>query len=154
MHLISIPPVLFPFFICYFRYTKSKMGMILVAIEQKVNLIIVLIPWNGFGREEPMFNMGLDTFLDILGPELTRIPFKFCVWKYVFVEIKICILVQLWCEPYSQASGLSYTVLCRLMRWLVSLSKLCTAQLRPHPYWVSKHIVIGRRLIILLSGNF
>ena len=23
------------------------------------------------------------------------------------------------------------------MRWLVSLSKLCTVQLRPHPYWES-----------------
>ena len=32
-----------------------------------------------------------------------------------------------------QASGLSCTALCRPMRWLVSLSKLCTAQLRPHP---------------------
>ena len=25
------------------------------------------------------------------------------------------------------------------MRWLNALSKLCTAQLRPHPYWASMH---------------
>ena len=37
-----------------------------------------------------------------------------------------------------QAGGLSCTALSRPMRWLVSLSKLCTAQLRPHHYWMSK----------------
>ena len=32
---------------------------------------------------------------------------------------------------------LGCTALCRPMRWLVSQSKLSTAQLRPHPYWAS-----------------
>ena len=33
--------------------------------------------------------------------------------------------------------GLSFTALYRPMRWINSLSKLSTAQLRPHPYWAS-----------------
>ena len=33
---------------------------------------------------------------------------------------------------------LEKSTLCQPMRGLVSLSKLSTAQLRPHPYWVSK----------------
>ena len=39
-----------------------------------------------------------------------------------------------------QAHALSCTALCQPMRWLISLSKLCTVQLRPHPYWESMHI--------------
>ena len=34
----------------------------------------------------------------------------------------------------SHAPGLSCITLCRPMRWLESLSKLCTVQLRPSPY--------------------
>ena len=30
---------------------------------------------------------------------------------------------------------------CQPMRWLVSVSKLCTVQLRPLPYWTSKDFV-------------
>ena len=37
----------------------------------------------------------------------------------------------------NHAHTLSCTALCRQMRWLVSLSKLSTVQLRPHPYWES-----------------
>ena len=61
----------------------------------------------------------------------------------------------------NQASGLSCTALCRPMRWLVSLSQLCTAQLRPHPYRVSKgktpwptlvHCHVSQSLTILIQN--
>ena len=40
----------------------------------------------------------------------------------------------------SKPMPLGCTALCRPMRGLVSLSKLSTAQLRPHPYWALGYI--------------
>ena len=52
----------------------------------------------------------------------------------VHLSITLSSVISSWCN---QAHALSCTALCQPMRWLVSLSKLSTLQLRPHPYWES-----------------
>ena len=51
------------------------------------------------------------------------------------------------------AHALSCTVLCRPMRWLISLSKLSTVQLRPHPYWESMVYTDSTHLPSLFALN-
>ena len=55
-------------------------------------------------------------------------------------------------NPWShmQGGGHSSTALWWPMRWLVLLSKLCTAQLRLHPYWESVNLTVKLLLILKL----
>ena len=57
----------------------------------------------------------------------------------------------------SHAPGLSCITLCRPMRWLESLCKLCTVQLRPRPYlyvheWITMNLPNGPFETVLLSS--
>ena len=49
--------------------------------------------------------------------------------------------MKFWSHIWGARGGLSCTALLRPIRWLDSLSKLCTAHLGPHLYWASMHEV-------------